>query len=95
MLPFEKFIEKYPEVYKEFKHLSLLLIKRGYKKYSAKGIVEVIRFKSAVRFKTFLDNPEPFKINNNYTPDLARKFINDLPEHKDFFSFRELKKKNR
>ena len=60
MISFEQYDEKNPEIWKGFKRLAFDAIYSGQKRWGAKGIMEVLRWDTAVRAKG--DN---FKINNN------------------------------
>jgi hypothetical protein len=78
--------EAHPQIYEEFKKLTVATIERGFKHYSAKGIFELIRWHTGVKSKE-----DCFDVNNNYTPYYARLFEKDHPEHKGFFRKRESK----
>lgn len=57
----------------------------GKKRYGADGIIAVVRFETELREK-----PEyEFKINNNYTADLARLAMVAYPELSGFFKTKE------
>lgn len=57
----------------------------GKKRYGADGIIAVVRFETELREK-----PEyEFKINNNYTADLARLAMFAYPELQGFFRTKE------
>jgi len=55
--------------------------------YSSKRILEWIRHECAMR----IISDDEFKINNNFTPWYARKFVLEFPDFKDFFEFREIR----
>jgi hypothetical protein len=82
---FEAFHAESPQVYEYFCKFAFEAIKSGFKSYSAKGIVERIRWHVEVETQAV----EEFKINNNYTAYYARKFIEDHPDHEGFFSMRK------
>lgn len=75
-----------PQVYAEFKRITLATIDKGFKNYSAKGIFEIVRWHTGVEA-----NNDCFKVNNNYTSFYARKFEKEFPNHKDFFRKRNSK----
>lgn len=68
-----------------FEETTLQAIKKGFKHYSAKGIFEIMRWHRGV------SGNDRFKVNNNYTADYARKFMNQYPEFDGFFRCREIK----
>jgi len=82
-LTFADYDEAHPEVWSAFERIALDLIATGIRRYGAKAIFEVIRY-----YHTVNTNENDFKVNNNFTADYARKFAEEHPEHKDFFSFR-------
>jgi hypothetical protein len=77
-------------VYRYFKHFTFRLARVGKKRYSARQIC------GRIRWHVEVDRNEPadeFKVNNNYTPDLARKFMEENPQFEGFFETRELKRR--
>lgn len=85
---FYEYHRKYPEVYQTFKWLTLETISRGFKKFSARGLFQVMRWKKGGGVKE-----DGFKFNNNYTPYYARLFERDYPQHEGFFEKRPVKKR--
>lgn len=81
---FEAFHEANPEVYRAFKVKALRLIHAGVRRYSAKAIVEVIRYDRVIK----AHDPDGFRINNNHSSGFARLFARDYPQHRHFFSYR-------
>lgn len=77
-----------PIIWDKFEEYALNLIEKGWSKYGSKGIMEVVRYHIKL-------NGVPIRINNNYTPDYARKFVQKYPQHKGFFEFRNLKRVKR
>ena len=74
-------------VFAAFEREAMAVIKRGWKHYSARTIVEVLRHHTALQ-----DNVESgWKLNNQNTPYLARLFALLHPDHADLFEFREAK----
>jgi hypothetical protein len=55
----------------------------GRRHYSARTIVEVLRFESSIA-----EVGGEFKVNNNYAPDLARLYMETYPERADLFDTR-------
>jgi hypothetical protein len=83
---FEQYDSENPHIWQSFIHFCVQTRAKGFIRYSAKGIAELIRWHTSERGK------EPFKIDNNFTADYARKMENTYPEFKDFFEKRTLKK---
>lgn len=86
---FEQYHRENPHIWQGFIHFCIQTRAKGFLRYSAKGIFELLRWHTGV------NGTGHFKVNNIYTPDYARKFIESYPHHKDFFEKRELKKLNR
>lgn len=83
---FEAYHRDNPPVYEAFVRFTMQAIRAGRKHVGSKDVVEKIRFESAVSEK----NSE-FKINNNFTPFLARKFMKDYPRYAGIFQLRASK----
>lgn len=85
----EQFLEWLPEnhhIWIAFEAETFKVIKKGFKHYSARTIVEVLRHHSALA-----ENADSgWKINNNITPYLSRLFALMNPQHTDFFEFRHV-----
>jgi hypothetical protein len=77
-----------PIIWDKFEEYALALIERGVTRYGSKGIIEVVRYNIKLDGK-------PVQVNNNYTPDYARKFVQRYPQHSNFFEFRSLKRLKR
>lgn len=63
----------------EFREASFRVIRAGHKRYSARTIVEVLRYHSDIR-----DTSE-YKITNQHIPDLARLFMLMYPAYSYLF----------
>lgn len=63
-------LPKNREVYREFERRALRMARTGRKRYSARTIVEVMRWDSDIA-----DSEKTFKINDHYTPGMARLFM--------------------
>lgn len=85
MINFEQYHNENPHIWEAFVRFANEAKQRGFKKYSANGIFELIRWemKGEKRF-------DGFKINNNYRADYARKMMAEFPEFKGFFEIRQL-----
>ena len=76
-----------PGVYSAFKAEAIALKGAGFKHYSARTIVHVLRHHSAVKM-----GPEsPFKLNDHISPYLGRRLVRECPEFVNWFSFRNAK----
>ena len=87
---FQEYNEQHPEVYKGFIKLALQTKAKGFKHYSARTIVHVLRFHSDVS-----ENGTEYKINDHVTPMFARQAMQDYPELDGFFELRRSKFDNR
>jgi hypothetical protein len=77
-----QFHHAHPEVWTYFERFTLELIRAGRTRYGAKGVMERVRWETAL-------GGEGFKINNNFTAFYARRFERLHPEHEGFFAKRE------
>lgn len=84
------FIDQQPGLYEEFERFALKAW-RAWKDGGAKPVgAEVIR--GRVRYEAAIEKKGEFKVNNNLTPFLARKFMDQQPQCEGFFKLRELKR---
>lgn len=67
---FFHWLGKNPQIYLAFKRQALRMAQSGRKRYSARTIVEVIRWNTDLE-----DSGSTFKINDHYTPGMARLFM--------------------
>ena len=74
-------------VYDAFEAEALKVLRRGFKHYSARTIVHVLRHHSA----TTETSTEGWKINNDHSPYLARLFDLLHPAHVGLWEYRETK----
>lgn len=86
---FAAFHGDHPEVYREFCRMVGELRAAGHRHYSAKAIIEVIRFHTDVN--AGYEGRGEFKINNNFTALYARKWRAEHPGQSDFFETRKRK----
>jgi hypothetical protein len=80
------FLEYLPanlHVYEAFEREALIVLRRGFKHYSARTIIEVLRHRSNLR-----ETAGQWKLNDHNTPYLARLFGLIHPQHKGLFEFR-------
>lgn len=83
---FKKYHLANRRVWEMFEGLALKVKNQGFKTYSAKTIMEVIRWHEDIDTNTC----ERFKINNNYTSLYVRALIRKRPEFIGFFELREV-----
>lgn len=84
MINFEQYDKENPQIWEAFKSVTLEAIhEKGFKNYGARGIFEIIRWKTATP-----NGNDGFKVNNSFTSDYARKFMNEFPQHEGFFRLR-------
>lgn len=77
---------KNPHFYPLFERFTIQLAERGHRNLSSKLIFERIRWESMIRTVG-----EEWKLNNNYTPIYARRFMRDHPRFGELFRLRELR----
>lgn len=75
-----------PDIFKMFFEFASEILRTGRKQYSAKTIMERIRWE-----KDLKNSKEDFKINNNYTAYYARGLMQRYPEFIGFFEIRQTK----
>jgi hypothetical protein len=85
MINFQQYDKDNPEIWGLFVHYASLAKQKGFTKYSAYALFNVIRWETKV------NGDDSFKINNNYQPDYARKMEKEFPEFEGFFEKRTLK----
>ena len=85
-MTFDQYDKASPEVWRLFQKFSVEAKAKGFQRYSAKGIFELIRWHTAAQ------GADGFKLNNNFHPDYARKLMMLNPSFVGFFRIRELKK---
>lgn len=83
---FEKWLEDNQHIWQAFEKQALLTAQRGFKHYSARTIVHFLRHHSAMT-----ETSGEWKINNNVSPYLARKFMQKYPSFAGFFETRGIK----
>ena len=80
---FEQYDNDNPQIWQAFVHYTIETVGKGFQYYGAKGIIELIRWHTPTTA-----NGDKFKINNNFAPDYARKFMATFPQHEGFFRLR-------
>lgn len=81
----DKFISENPHIWKKFRMLAVKIKARGYERWGAKSLWEVLRWEMALETNAQVPGP---KLNNNYVSRFARK----LMEEEDFEGFFELRR---
>jgi len=80
-----EFHRRHPEVWSKFVEIALELIRQGCKRYGAQTIFAIIRYQTRLGD----DGKTRFKINNDFAPFYARRFLREYPEHAGFFQLRK------
>jgi len=77
--------KKNPQVYELFEMYTFEVIRRGFKNYGAKGVMERIRWHTDIE-----TTGERFKISNNHTAYYARLFEHNHPQFEGFFRKKDI-----
>ena len=83
---YEGWRTKFPRGYELFEGYARQALEKGYTQFSARTIVERMRWE--LTFGRV--GGEAFKINDHYTPYLARELMSQYPEFEGFFKVRQL-----
>jgi hypothetical protein len=75
-----------PHVYQQFKTLAFQMLKTGRQRYSARTIIEVMRWHYDLE-----TTGDVFELNDNFTPIYVRLLIHHHPEFTNFFELREVR----
>ena len=87
---FIDWLPKNDHVWKAFVRETNKVIAIGFKHYSARTIIHVLRHHSAIAEKG-----SGWKINNNFSPYLARLFALKCPQFADIFQYKQTPKADR
>ena len=82
---FQRYHAENPQVWKEFKRAAFEAWNAGIRKYGAKGIMEQVRWHTAIQTQG------SFKVSNNFTAYYARILAQKHPQFKEFFTFKEVR----
>jgi hypothetical protein len=74
-------------VWDAFVDEALLVVRKGFKHYSSRTIIQTLRHHSAIH-----EVGEVWKFNNDHSPYLGRLFDLVYPDHAGLFKYRETKK---
>lgn len=77
---------KNPHIYQHFKRLAFKMLKTGRTRYSARTIIEVMRWHYDIT-----TTGDVFEINGDFVPIYARLLIHNHPEFTDFFELRTVR----
>lgn len=83
---FKEWHQQNPHVYEEFKQLAYQMLATGRERYSARTIMEVMRWHYDLKTAGGV-----FEINDNFTPIYVRLLIYNHPEFSDFFELRTVR----
>lgn len=83
---FQKYLAENPHVWRAFKRFTFQAINAGHTRLSAEMIVNQIRWRTLIK-----ERNSEFKINNDFKPFFARKFMAEFPEYNGFFALRRSK----
>ena len=81
-----KWNEAHPHIYQTFERKAWQIWGAGHMRYSARRIVESMRWDMDMR-----GGGDPFLINSDFVPIMARKFAQENPAFDRFFEFREVR----
>lgn len=81
---FEEFCEAHPEVFSRLRSMALALKARGFKRYGLRALWEAMRYDASVQ-----TGEDPYKLNNNLAPLMARKLMAEEPSLAGFFETRQ------
>lgn len=83
---FKQYHKKYPKIYSKFVELTFKTREKGFEKFSARAVFQVMRWVTAGEKKE-----DGFKFNNNFTPFYVRLLEHEHPEFIGFFEKRKAK----
>lgn len=84
---FEQFDADNPHIYELVKKYTFDVIRAGKRRIGINSIFERIRWYTDIETRS----DDEFKINQNFTPYYARKFMADFPQHHGIFATRQLR----
>lgn len=86
MVTFQQYHQSNQHIYELYKAIAISLAKQGRRYIGSKYIFEEMRFNHS-----FQTNNDPYKVNNNFAPHYARKFVLEHPQYGNLFKFKPLK----
>lgn len=86
MATFQQYHQSNPHIYEIYKSIAIELARQGRRYIGSKYIFEEMRYNHP-----FNSQNDPYKINNNFAPMYARKFVLEHPQFGHLFKFKQLK----
>jgi NAD-dependent DNA ligase len=86
MVTFQQYHQANPHLYELYKAIAMQLIQQNRRIIGSAHIFQKMRYE--YQFKT---DGSPFKIDNNFAPHYARKFVLEHPQYGHLFKFKALK----
>ena len=86
MVTFQQYHQANPHLYVLYKSIALQLIQQNRRVIGSAHIFQKMRYE--YQFKT---DGSPVKIDNNFAPMYARKFVLEHPQFGHLFKFKQLK----
>jgi hypothetical protein len=86
MVTFQQYHQANPHLYELYKSIAMQLIQQNRRVIGSAHIFQKMRYE--YQFKT---DGSPFKIDNNFAPMYARKFVLEHPQYGNLFKFKPLK----
>lgn len=86
MVTFQQYHQANPHLYELYKAIAMQLIQQNRRVIGSAHIFQKMRYE--YQFKT---DGSPFKIDNNFAPMYARKFVLEHPQFGHLFKFKPLK----
>jgi hypothetical protein len=83
----DRFLAENPHVWQKFRLLAVKIKAKGFDRWGAKSLWEVLRWEMALETNAAVGGP---KLNNSYVSRIARRLMED-PEFEGFFETRQLK----
>jgi hypothetical protein len=83
---FKEWHHQNPHIYQQFKQLAYKMLATGRKRYSARTIMEVMRWHYDLK-----TTGDVFEVNDNFTPIYVRLLIHNHPEFSEFFELRAVR----
>lgn len=82
---FWEWLERNRHIYEAFVHLALRARRRGINRWSARSLIEILRWRTALKERT---ETSSLKINDHCVPGLARLAMAKIPDLEGFFQTR-------
>jgi hypothetical protein len=86
MVTFQQYDQSNKHIYELYKSIAVKMAQEGRRQIGSKYIFEAMRYDY-----TFNSNNDPYKVNNNFAPMYARKFVLEHPQYGNLFKFKPLK----